>query len=650
MSIFGNSIQEMQFKYPELFWALFLLLIPIFIHLFQLRRFKKTPFTNVKFLKKVVSESRQSNTLKKWLLLFTRMLLLAAFIFAFAQPFFAEKSALKQKENIIYLDDSFSMQLKEEGTTLLENAIQELIKNLPKTERFSLFTNTKTFRNTTLQDIQNELLALKSSNKSLELNEIYLKGKTLFSSNNASEKNLIVLSDFQQSMSSPQIDSLQGVRVHWVALRADEAKNIAIDSAYIATESSENLNLTVSLSGSGNIESTPVSLFNGEKLTAKTSASFNDLKKATASFSIPKNEPFDGRIEIMDSGLAYDNLLYFTITEKEKIKVLVIGDAQNSFLSRIFTKEEFNLTETELKNLNYSNLATQHFIILNSLKQIPSSLTTSLKAFTDNGGHVAIIPSVNVDLDSYNLLTSNYASTTLLQSVRDEREIMDISFAHPLYQNVFEKNVTNFQYPKVSEFYTLKTGAPAALTFQGNEPFLVGSKSFYLFTSSLSAEHSNFINSPLIVPTFYNMAAGSLKLPPLYSVLGESVSVDVSTSLAQDDILKLKRGDYEFIPQQQSLSNKVSLFFNESLQEDGSYEIRQNEKTLKNISFNYNRNESNLSYLNIQEQEMVSMSSSISSLFKTIEKDSTVTELWKWFVILALVLLFIEVLIQKYLK
>ncbi|MUH34490.1 hypothetical protein D9O36_01435 [Zobellia amurskyensis] len=640
----------MQFKYPELFWALFLLLIPIFIHLFQLRRFKKTPFTNVKFLKKVVSESRQSNTLKKWLLLLTRMLLLAAFIFAFAQPFFAEKSALKQKENVIYLDDSFSMQLKEEGTTLLENAIQELIKNLPKTELFSLFTNTKTFRNTTLQDIQNELLALKASNKSLELNEIYLKGKTLFSSNNSSEKNLIVLSDFQQSMSSPQIDSLQGVRVHWVALRADEAKNIAIDSAYIATESSENLNLTVSLSGSGNIESTPVSLFNGEKLTAKTSASFNDLKKATASFSIPKNEPFDGRIEIMDSGLAYDNLLYFTITEKEKIKVLVIGDAQNSFLSRIFTKEEFNLTETELKNLNYSNLATRHFIILNSLKQIPSSLTTSLKAFTDNGGHLAIIPSANVDLDSYNLLTSNYASTTLLQSVRDEREIIDISFAHPLYQNVFEKNVTNFQYPKVSEFYTLKTGAPAALTFQGNEPFLVGSKSFFLFTSSLSAEHSNFINSPLIVPTFYNMAAGSLKLPPLYSVLGESVSVDVSTSLAQDDILKLKRGDYEFIPQQQSLSNKVSLFFNESLQEDGSYEIRQNEKTLKNISFNYNRNESNLSYLNIQEQEMVSTSSSISSLFKTIEKDSTVTELWKWFVILALVLLFIEVLIQKYLK
>ena len=650
MSIFDNSTQEMQFKYPELFWALFLLLIPIFIHLFQLRRFKKTPFTNVKFLKKVVSESRQSNTLKKWLLLFTRMLLLAAFIFAFAQPFFAEKSALKQKETVIYLDDSFSMQLKEEGTTLLENAVQELIKKLPKEERFSLFTNTKTFRNTTIQDIQNELLALNPGNRQLKLNEIYLKGKTLFSADNATNKNLIILSDFQQLMVSSQMDSLQNISSHWVALRGGEVKNVAIDSAYIESETSENLNLLVNLSGSGDIENIPVSLFNGEKLIAKTSASFNDSKNGTASFSIPKNEAFDGKIEISDSGLTYDNLLYFSIGKKEKIKVLAIGDAQNRFLGRIFTKDEFVFTTTELRSLNYSNLVNQHLIILNNLQQIPSSLTTSLKAFTDNGGHLIIIPAADIDLNSYNLLTSNYASTTFLQKVRDEREITNISFSHPLYQNVFEKNVTNFQYPKTSEFYKIKTGAPTVLAFQGNEPFLVGGKSFFLFTTSLSIQNSNFINSPLVVPTFYNMAVGSLKLAPLYSVLGQSVSIDVPTSLAQDDILKLKKGDYEFIPQQQSLSNKVSLSFNESLQEDGSYAVLQNEKPIKNISFNYNRNESNLSYLNVTEQKMASTSTSISTLFESIEKDNSVTELWKWFVILALALLFIEVLIQKYLK
>ena len=168
----------MQFKHPELLWALFLLLIPIFIHLFQLRRFQKTPFTNVKFLKKVVSESRRSNSLKKWLLLITRMLLMAAMILAFAQPFFAEKSALQDKETVIYLDDSFSMQAKTNNSTLLEDAIQNLVQSIPDDQVFSLFTNEKVFKEVRLQNIQNDLLQLAHTSKQLTLEEVYLKANT----------------------------------------------------------------------------------------------------------------------------------------------------------------------------------------------------------------------------------------------------------------------------------------------------------------------------------------------------------------------------------------------------------------------------------------------------------------------------------------
>ena len=67
------------------------------------------------------------------------MALLAALIIAFAQPFFAEKTALKEKETVIYLDDSFSMQAKTDGGTLLSDAVQELLKNIPEDNTFSLF-------------------------------------------------------------------------------------------------------------------------------------------------------------------------------------------------------------------------------------------------------------------------------------------------------------------------------------------------------------------------------------------------------------------------------------------------------------------------------------------------------------------------------
>ena len=103
----------MQFKHPEILYFLFLLVIPILVHLFQLRRFKKEYFTNVKLLKELQIQTRKSSKIKKWLLLATRLLLLACLIIAFAQPFFdAKDTTNKGNELIILLDNSFSMQAK----------------------------------------------------------------------------------------------------------------------------------------------------------------------------------------------------------------------------------------------------------------------------------------------------------------------------------------------------------------------------------------------------------------------------------------------------------------------------------------------------------------------------------------------------------
>ncbi|MEP1558690.1 MAG: BatA domain-containing protein, partial [Maribacter dokdonensis] len=188
----------MQFKYPELLWGLLLLLIPILIHLFQLRRFKKTPFTNVKFLKQVVSESRKSSTLKKWLLLITRMMILAALVLAFAQPFFANDTALQEKEIVFYLDDSFSMNAQIENGNLFQNTIQDFIKYAPTDTRFTLFTNKEVFKDVEISEIQNELLYINVSSEQLKIDEIILRGNTFFSKNIGTQKNLVLISDFQQ--------------------------------------------------------------------------------------------------------------------------------------------------------------------------------------------------------------------------------------------------------------------------------------------------------------------------------------------------------------------------------------------------------------------------------------------------------------------
>ena len=79
----------MQFKHPEFLYALLALIIPIIVHLFQLRRFQKVPFTNVQFLKTVNIQTRKSSQIKKWLTLLARLLAMTGLIIAFAQPFLA---------------------------------------------------------------------------------------------------------------------------------------------------------------------------------------------------------------------------------------------------------------------------------------------------------------------------------------------------------------------------------------------------------------------------------------------------------------------------------------------------------------------------------------------------------------------------------
>ena len=183
----------MQFKHPEILYFLFLLVIPILVHLFQLRRFKKEYFTNVKLLKELQIQTRKSSKIKKWLLLATRLLVLACLIFAFAQPFFKAKDTTnKGNELIILLDNSFSMQAKGAKGELLKRSIQELLEELPENQQFSLLSNSEVFWDTDIKSIQKEIQNLNYSAMPFQLdyliNQVETKKKN-------TKKDYVIITD-----------------------------------------------------------------------------------------------------------------------------------------------------------------------------------------------------------------------------------------------------------------------------------------------------------------------------------------------------------------------------------------------------------------------------------------------------------------------
>lgn len=640
----------MLFKYPEVLYALFLLLIPIFIHLFQLRRFQRVEFTNVAFLRKVTIQTRKSSTIKKWLILLMRLFALACIIIAFAQPFTASKTALNsKKETVIYIDNSFSMQAKGSSGSLLDRAVQDLFDKAGQTEKLTWFSNDSERLNSSSQDFKNEILAVGYSQNQLAPSQVLMKADQLFSQEKDVLKQLIFISDFQQKEAFPDIS--QNIKVDAVQVAPEKATNITIDSVFVVSKNATTTQLQVNVSKQGDaISEVPISLFNNGKLTAKTAVDLSQNSTGTITFDIDASETFNGKLELSEVNMPFDNSLFFSINRPEKIKVLAINGADGNFLQRLFEKERFLFKQQTFKTLDYNQIPDQDFIVLNQLQDIPNSLATALKSFSDAGGSVLIIPSRDAVLNSYNSFLAMMNIGVFSEALQQEKKITKIVFSHPLFQGVFEKEVVNFQYPKVNSIYGIKTTAAPALIFEDLRPFLLQKDKTYLFTAAIDTENSNFINSPLVVPTIYNMGLQSLPLPNLYYVIGDQNTFGVPVQLGPDQILAMKDSISQFIPRQQTKANHVLITTIDEPKKAGSYELVRDNEVLQTVSYNYSRNESKLNYLNAADWEGANLHNSINDLFDSLSEANAINSFWKWFVIFALFFLLCEMLILKFLK
>ncbi len=597
-------------------------------------------------------QTRKSSVIKKWLLLITRLALFALLITAFAQPYFnAQDNENTGNEMVILLDNSFSMQAKGSKGELLKRAVQDILENTPENQQFSLLTNTGAFWDTDSKSIQKEL-------QSIQYTDVPFRPDFLLTKAEAKKmgtgKDIVIITD-AVNLDSKDINSFKtDSPVYSIIPEAENKNNIAIDSVYIAQVLDNFYEIKVAMQAYGTVENeVPIALYNGENLTAKTVVKF-DMPKQSAAFTIPKAD-FHGYVSITDNSLAYDNTYYFSISKPEKSNVIAIGDTEkNKFLSRIYTSEDFNFTASELRTLDYNALEKQDAIILNELQEIPQALSTTLKSFYDKGGNVVIIPSPDSNPQNLNGLLTNFGNTVYSNQNTTERQVTQIAFNHPLYRTVFEKKTKNFQYPKVNSGYTLSGNALPVLTYDDSTPFVASLTNslgnVYVFAAPINKTNSNFQNSPLIVPTFYNMAQNSSKTGISAITIGTSESLILDVLLTKDEVVTVRNEEADFIPMQQVLSNKVKLSFGDYPEKAGNYAVYKGDKNLKNISFNYARSESNLALQNKAILDNFTVTKSVAIVYDDIQSERTADELWKWFIIGTLIFLLLELFIQKFVK
>ncbi|PCJ00430.1 MAG: hypothetical protein COB15_02675 [Flavobacteriales bacterium] len=675
----------MKFAYPEFLYALFAIAIPIIIHLFNFRKFKKIYFSNVEFLKEVQQETQAKSKLKHLLILLSRILAIAFLVFAFAQPFVpSSKNDAANQNNVvgIYIDNSFSMESTGENGSLLNEAkikAIELVKSYRATDKFILTTNNFSIGDQRLLSNEEAIDRIEEvviSSNSRNISTIYSRNRDAINSSDINNKSFYLLSDFQKSTAdflSIKADTL--INSFIIPIKATEISNLYIDSCWFNSPThllhqNETLNIRIKNNSKNDLENIPVKLYinNQNIVPASFSVKANNETIITLNYRNKTNGIQQGRVELRDSPIITDDIFYFSYSISDNINILGIGNNEDeTSLSSIYaTDSVFNYSNYNVTQLDYSLIKKSNLVVIYNLEKVNSGLSNALKGFVDNGGSLVVFPSNKIDFDSYreflSLLNVNYYTTldTLKNKVRD------INLKHPVFSNVFDgKPKGNLNLPIVSAHYLISKNTTAfkntILALKDASPFLTEYKvekgSVYLSTVSLDNESSNFTNHALFVPTLYNIALLSQKNYPLFHIIGNNSTVNVSRG-EKENVYHIKNKSLDIIPRVRNANNSTTVFVDTGVEKADNY-VLDNNQTKIGLAYNYNRSESELSYISSVEMDEIIKSSNINAQYIDLTNgtiQSALSDLnigkkyWKYCIILALLFLAVEIVLIKIFK
>ncbi|MEZ4989678.1 MAG: BatA domain-containing protein [Saprospiraceae bacterium] len=675
----------MQFLFPTFLWALALLAIPVIIHLFYFRRFRKVYFTNVRFLREVKEDTSARSKLRNLLVLLARVLALAFLILAFVQPFIPQDSEVKagRKAVSIFVDNSFSMSALSEDVPLLDKAKQrarEIVQAYGVEDRFQILTNDFEGRHQRLVSQEDAIALIDEltiSPNVKELSKVMIRQKQALETGDIENRVSYIISDFQKNITDLGSAQDSSVSVNLLPLQAVQERNISIDSAWFAApvqmlnqnnplivqvrnlskEVAENIRLSIRYDG----QTKPVGTL---EIPAES--------VVTDTVNVPILRPgrFDAELAITDYPVQFDDHYYFAFDVDEKINVLVVnGGLPNRYLEAAFQGiSYFQLTTQLSQNLDYSRFPDYQMILLNELDAISTGLASELQQYVENGGNLLVFPSRNAQLSTYQSFLSGFPANELTPWQAQAREVGSLNTEEFIFSDVFENRDANLLLPSSQgnfglTNYSSRREEPLMQYRDGNRylvKYRIGQGHLYLSTVPLNEDVNNLVrNGEIFIPMLYKMAISSGYQKPIAYTIGRDQLIVANHQPSSGEIVyKLKGEDEEFIPEQRIVGSKVYLSVGEQVRDAGYYELFLNpDEILDQYAFNYDRKESDLAYYNIADLEgMIGPGISIIEMpeevpFETlIEERSQGIVLWRWCLVLTLLFLAVEIILLRFWK
>ena len=679
----------MEFVHPERLWFLFSLLIPIVIHLFHFRKRKTLYFSSLRFIQFLEKEQQSTRKLKHLLVLLTRMLALAAVIFAFAQPQLQKDASANAGKPalLIYLDNSFSMSaIGTEGSLFSEGRelAKRMLQDVKADTRVLICSNQL---NHSEQRFQSKAEALRYLDKldiyalSRSLDDVLTWQQRQIERHQSQKENLgqiqqIFISDFQQSQAKLKAQKPEPNQAFYAyQLKAQQIQNAYIDSIWFAKpthqrQTEQTLMVRVQNFGEQAKKRLELQVKIGKiKRTMFLQIGANNSQIASFPYTEINKNFVQGEVQINDQQIHFDDTWYFSYEVPERTNVYLIEEANSSpNVARAYAVEaRYNVQTSSPGEVAANTLAEADLIVLNGLDEISSGLRDDLSTAHQNGQRILIIPGENIRLNDYKPLLQALSLPELGPLQSNALNLQRINDEDPFFKGVFEKKQERLNVALVKKAYGIQNQAqssatPLLISRSGQALFMRANNTAFLFTTALQSSFGSLVNQSLFPTILLRCGEYASERYPAYAILGKDAQIKVRAKHQEEAPLRFISDQTEFIAQYIATPNQLRIQIGGSAALEklkaGIYELKGTE-VLAQLALNNNRTESKLELLEESALlELMETNGIKNCTFNQIKEGQSLTAIqlddtksyWRYFLIFGLLCLFAELSLLKWWK
>ena len=680
----------MSFLNSAFLLALAAVSIPLIIHFLSKRRIKTIEFSSLKFLEQMQKSRMRWLKIKELLLLILRMIIIALIVMAFARPTLRGfvGSSRAASSVVIILDRSASMEAEGETGSIFDEAKRlagRLLDILEPGDMVSVVSYPESESPFTIgpfnpgDKLKRRLKDIEPGYQTGNIGEPLRAGLEILRKSPDLNREIYIFSDHQRGnwdnlpADILRGESWDGIHIFIIPPQPTGTDNVGITDIMYPPQilvPGENFDLEAELVnyGKGTLENILVGVVvDGErKAQATVSLPPDHPSRVGVTFKLDSPGDHGGYVEIDYDRYGLDNRRYFSLHVASKINLLTVGQTENSLklLNLVLDREEaaqIDYNGIGAADLLRENLEDYNVVLIYDLPNLDPAREAAVEKFVSRGGGLLVSLGKSSDTAYWSrfLMKNAGVSPGELAGKPGEYIIWDnFDFEHPIF-SLYSADDKDRSRPTVPDIHInyyrdLEGGRTIGSSGSGisllveseTNPILVFSSGLDLLTGDIPA-HSFFV--PFLVRSIEYLgsreAAGGFE-----GIIGELSSWNVKGDITGGLKLVSPANTVEdLLPAQTRTGSLVSFT---EYGPPGIYSLKSSEETLSLLAFNIDRAESSAETITPEEiAELLGIdvrTITPGTDMKTSIKEARFgRELWKEFLIAALILLIVESLLGK---